>query len=929
MINPNDISTVSVGQLPDGTFALTNKIAHEIGTELYRGTIQELCVFISNYIGTADGVGFRAVTVTDGQTLPTTTQQEFILVGKGTYYNVEGGSTLILTEELNAIVSNGTYWFVGVEIPVNVELAGITQFIRSGFISTTPSESAVFDALALKADLTDVEDVANKTSAISGYSETLYPNEKASHDALDLKLNISDLPTNLTLYPTTTASDVSGYVVMVKDIHDVRYNTTAVDVSTPTITTTDQLVSQRISDAGILIGQPGVFNITTFGNIRHLSGSGSATFYFKVFHRDSAGVETLICTSSISNPVTNGGYSEFTASGVWDDGDFVASDRIVIKSYANRIAGGSDPVYQFQFGGTSPVRTLLPVPFSVVDAGYELSANKQNSLAIDGTGTKYPTVDAVNAIDLQKVLDTGSYAEIISANQTGYTSLLHDYNGEEDLDFKVTIRDNTDTNNFSAIRTEYDRVEISSNNNSLGKISVIQVSGGIARITQRDGIYATNIEASSPIENTTINFPAKTVAGDYTLATTDDIDTQINGTINYIPKFIGGNSIGNSLLRDDGLRIDAGNLTGIVNNSTNDYIFNIHNVTNNNNKRLSLFSVNSDLESTISDNTLGMRGIWSRLSINSVNTKNWGQIAAVGGEIVSEVGSSGTISEMTAFRISIGNASDDLTVNNVYGIKSNYLNLDKPTINTAGLAFPQIANSTNSTQLLLGTTTVPSGHYAIHDVTGYNSLFSGKIKYAGDYSSTYDARTLVDKGYTDAKITQTITNGVTDKSPSEDAVFDNLANVTRTLIKSTTTGSLITGTISQTILYSQLIPANTFKNGDFFNIEIARIGKTGTAGTLRNTIYINTSNTLPGSIMIAYNVGSTANLYIPIQRIFSIENNNLVGMSASQFSSDIINVSAPITSYAFNPTIDNYIFVTGTMTSASDSMFFSSLKISN
>jgi len=140
------------------------------------------------------------------------------------------------------------------------------------------------------------------------------------------------------------------------------------------------------------------------------------------------------------------------------------------------------------------------------------------------------TTDEVDAIDLQKVIDTGSYAEIISANQTGYTSLLHDYSGEEDLEFKVTIRDNTDTNNFSTIRTEYDRVEISSNNNSLGKISVIQVSGGIARITQRDGIYATNIEASNPIENTTLNFPAKTMAGDYTLATLDNIPLDKTGT---------------------------------------------------------------------------------------------------------------------------------------------------------------------------------------------------------------------------------------------------------------------------------------------------------------------------------------------------------------------------------------------------------------
>jgi len=349
------------------------------------------------------------------------------------------------------------------------------------------------------------EITSNKISSITGYSTTLYPNEKATHDALDLKLNISDLPTNLTLYPTTTTSDVSGYVVMVKDIHDVRYNTTAVDVSTPTITTTNQLVSQRISDAGILIGQPGVFNITTFGNIRHLSGSGSATFYFKVFHRDSLGVETLICTSSISNPVTDGGYSEFTASGVWDDGDFVASDRIVIKSYANRIAGGSDPVYQFQFGGTSPVRTLLPVPFSVVDAGYELKSNKQNDLTIDGTGTKYPTIDAVNAIDLQKVIDVGGSAMV--SDESGKIGALYV------------------TTDFSALTNE----------NSI-RGGALAINDGFFEISQSDYISGinTSVRMLPPIAETLLKFPAKTVAGDYTLATTDETvnltgDQTING----------------------------------------------------------------------------------------------------------------------------------------------------------------------------------------------------------------------------------------------------------------------------------------------------------------------------------------------------------------------------------------------------------------
>jgi len=268
----------------------------------------------------------------------------------------------------------------------------------------------------------------------------------ATQDSLDLKLNISDLPTNLTLYPTTTASDVGGYVVMVTDIHDVRFDETAVDVSIAAITTTGQLISQRISDAGVLIGQPGVFNITTFGNIRRLSGSGTATFYFEVYHRDLAGTETLICTSSISASVSASSYMEFTASGIWDNGDFIATDRIVIKSYANRIAGGSDPVYQFQFGGTQPVRTLLPVPFSVVDAGYEVKTNKQNSLAVDGTGEKYPTVDAINAGTLYKrtIAEIRALTGILPNNYFYTTDLGREGNWYYDAS-DTTSADNTGT----------------------------------------------------------------------------------------------------------------------------------------------------------------------------------------------------------------------------------------------------------------------------------------------------------------------------------------------------------------------------------------------------------------------------------------------------------------------------------------------------
>jgi len=149
MIDPITTNTARVGELPNEPFSLSDKIPHEVGIDLKSGTVQQLVDLVANVIDTIGGVGFRAVSVTDGQTLPTTTTQEFILLGKGTYYNVSGGDTIVLTKELNAIVSNGSFWFIGVEIDINAEDLGIVQTIRQGFIETTPSENAIYNAIEI------------------------------------------------------------------------------------------------------------------------------------------------------------------------------------------------------------------------------------------------------------------------------------------------------------------------------------------------------------------------------------------------------------------------------------------------------------------------------------------------------------------------------------------------------------------------------------------------------------------------------------------------------------------------------------------------------------------------------------------------------------------------------------------------------------
>lgn len=50
-INPADISTIRVGQLPSGSLSLTSKIAIENGTDLYQTDMQGLVNFLNIHLG--------------------------------------------------------------------------------------------------------------------------------------------------------------------------------------------------------------------------------------------------------------------------------------------------------------------------------------------------------------------------------------------------------------------------------------------------------------------------------------------------------------------------------------------------------------------------------------------------------------------------------------------------------------------------------------------------------------------------------------------------------------------------------------------------------------------------------------------------------------------------------------------------------------
>jgi hypothetical protein len=198
-------------------------------------------------------------------------------------------------------------------------------------------------------------------ATLSGNTILFDRNDLNNAYSVDLTPILPEIPTNLTFFSTTANSDVVGYSKLVISLDDPDYNTIPVNVSTGPITTQGQLIASLVSDAGIFAGNPGVINITTIGEIRRTSGSGVAEFYYEVYQRNNLGVETLIAISNKTTPVTTSVYQQFQASALFNNGTWLSTDRVVIKYYGERISGGSNPTYEFLFGGTNPVRTLFPI----------------------------------------------------------------------------------------------------------------------------------------------------------------------------------------------------------------------------------------------------------------------------------------------------------------------------------------------------------------------------------------------------------------------------------------------------------------------------------------------------------------------------------------------------------------------------------------
>lgn len=187
---------------------------------------------------------------------------------------------------------------------------------------------------------------------------------------------------------------------------------------------------------------------------------------------------------------------------------------------------------------------------------------------------------------------------------------------------------------------------------------------------------------------------------------------------------------------------------------------------------------------------------------------------------------------------------------------------------------------------------------------------------------------------TSANITQTITNGVTDKAPSEDAVYDALATkvdtsdsrltdtrINRAVFKQNTTLSH-TGDTTNTLKYSSLIAGGTFQANDILKWN-AKIGATSNANTKIIRYYFNTSASLSGATLVATHSLSSGATATGMDRALVFQNSltsQQIGNPSTAFQSEYSALSAVPSTISIDFTVNQYIIIAIQLANAADTM---------
>jgi len=144
-----------------------------------------------------------------------------------------------------------------------------------------------------------------------------------------------------------------------------------------------------------------------------------------------------------------------------------------------------------------------------------------------------------------------------------------------------------------------------------------------------------------------------------------------------------------------------------------------------------------------------------------------------------------------------------------------------------------------------------------------------------------------------------------------------------------TNSSTITGTTALTLIRSQLIPANTFTQGNIVTVR-QRLRKTGASGIFTGGIYVNTIDSVTGASQLGiFSTGGINQLSLQMKRELFIKSatSTETMWTNTSYGNDDTNLQLSVASTNIDWTINQYIVFTCTPASATDSIIQSGYMI--
>ena len=538
----------------------------------------------------------------------------------------------------------------------------------------------------------------------------------------------------------------------------------------------------------------------------------------------------------------------------------------------------------------SPQGTSKKIRKDKVDSGAskENIANKQNDLTPDGTGTKYTTVDAVNA-----VLPT-TYSKVVYVNSASPTTatifdienppVTNDNSLKNDT---ANLYIGTDASTWVYLTgTGYVTKTVSSATSNFNTFGTT-VDAGNSKTSHITRSGAVTLTGPLNILNLKIATTPTTSAGSYDILTRNSSTTALEKKL--ISDFV--QTTGVQTILGEKIINNTGTGTGklVLNNQSSGFV---------------LYGTNSST-GTHTVNT------------NSSTGQFYQNTNSIGGGIFTRNTNNSSSTFCTNDNLSTGIFEQNQNTSTGIFYDSYNTNtgiFDKRRNDSSG-----ILNYSNSKTGSTG------------DLQQYlkNDVVTTYINHLGEIitMSPTAANQVATKGYADAKITQTITNGVTDKSPSEDAVFDAIDGVVKTIITDAPT-STNTGGVSEVLMHTYAIPAGKLPTLCMPNLKLM-VSKTGTAGNVILKIKVNSVNNFATSVLIGSVQASASSLAFIFNRNFSLSNGVISFSNPTSLATDESFSTSAISSTSLNTLVEQYIFVSLQNSSAGDTTSIKSIKLVN